>query len=116
MNDSFSLELSGELGLRGIEKLKSDIMAALEAHDAVALETSLVESADASAIQYHHAVNQAGAVGLHQTRRIDDIADHIASSACRQLDTATIGLQRTAVLHQCLSTCGQQTDWLSHGK
>jgi ABC-type transporter Mla MlaB component len=51
VNDSFSLELSGELGLRGIEKLKSDIMAALEAHDAVALETSLVESADASAIQ-----------------------------------------------------------------
>ncbi|MDP3317169.1 MAG: STAS domain-containing protein [Devosia sp.] len=51
MNDSFSLELSGELGLRDIEKLKSDIMAALEAHDAVALETSLVESADASAVQ-----------------------------------------------------------------
>ncbi len=51
VNESFSLELSGELGLRGIEKLKSDIMAALEANDSVALDTSLVESADASAIQ-----------------------------------------------------------------
>lgn len=51
MSKPHSLELSGELSLRGIEKLKSDILSALEAHDAVALDTSLVESADASAIQ-----------------------------------------------------------------
>jgi ABC-type transporter Mla MlaB component len=51
MSMPFSLELSGELGLRGIEKLRADLVAALEANDAVAIGTSAVESADASAIQ-----------------------------------------------------------------
>ena len=51
MSTPFSLELSGELGLRGIEKLKADIVAALEANDVVSIDTSAVESADASAIQ-----------------------------------------------------------------
>ncbi len=51
MSMPFSLELSGELGLRGIEKLRADIVAALEANATVAIDTSAVESADASAIQ-----------------------------------------------------------------
>ncbi len=51
MSMPFSLELSGELGLRGIEKLKADIIAALEAHEAVVIDTSRVDGADASAIQ-----------------------------------------------------------------
>jgi anti-anti-sigma regulatory factor len=47
----FSLALSGELGLRGIEALKAEIVAALAAHEAILIDTAAVEAADASAIQ-----------------------------------------------------------------
>jgi len=51
MTTPFSLELSGELGLRGIEALKAEIVAALAGNAAVAIETAAVEGVDASAIQ-----------------------------------------------------------------
>ena len=51
MTMPFSLKLSGELGLRGIETLRGEIAAALSDHEAVAIDASAVESADASAIQ-----------------------------------------------------------------
>lgn len=51
MTQPFSLKLSGELGLRGIDALKAQIAEALASHDAVAIDTTEVESADASAIQ-----------------------------------------------------------------
>lgn len=51
MTTPFSLTLSGELGLRGITALKAQIAAALADHDAVAIDTDAVESADTSAIQ-----------------------------------------------------------------
>ena len=51
MTHPFSLKLSGALGLRGIEALRGEITEALAEHEAVAIDTSAVESADASAIQ-----------------------------------------------------------------
>ena len=51
MTTPFSLTLSGELGLRGIDALKAEIAAALSDHEAVAIDTDAVESADTSAIQ-----------------------------------------------------------------
>ena len=51
MSTPFSLRLSGDLGLRGIEALKADIAAALAGFDAVVIDATGVESADASAIQ-----------------------------------------------------------------
>lgn len=51
MTAPFSLKLSGELGLRGIEALKAEIVAALAAHPAVAIDATAVEGADTSAIQ-----------------------------------------------------------------
>lgn len=47
----YSLQLSGELGLRGIEALKADIAAALAGYDEVVVDAIGVESADASVIQ-----------------------------------------------------------------
>ncbi len=47
----FSLRLSGELSLRGIEALKAEVAAALAAHQAIAIDTAAVESADVPAIQ-----------------------------------------------------------------
>jgi ABC-type transporter Mla MlaB component len=51
MTTPFSLTLSGELGLRGIDALKAEIAAALSDHEAVAIDTAAVESAYTSAIQ-----------------------------------------------------------------
>jgi ABC-type transporter Mla MlaB component len=51
MTTPFSLTLSGELGLRGIEALKAEIAAALAGNDIVAIDTAGVEGADTSAIQ-----------------------------------------------------------------
>lgn len=51
MTTPFSLQLSGELGLRGIEALKAGIAAALAGYDAVVIDATAVESADTSAIQ-----------------------------------------------------------------
>jgi len=45
------LKLSGELGLRGIDTLKAQLVDALASHDAVSINTSAVEAADASAVQ-----------------------------------------------------------------
>jgi len=51
MTAPFSVKLSGELGLRGIEALKAEIVAALAGHDDVAIDATGVEGADTSAIQ-----------------------------------------------------------------
>ncbi len=51
MTTPFSLKLSGELGLRGIDALRREIAAALAEHEAVAIDTTAVEAADTSAIQ-----------------------------------------------------------------
>lgn len=51
MTTPFSLRLSGELGLRGIEALKAQLVAALAGNDAVAIDATAVEGADTSAIQ-----------------------------------------------------------------
>lgn len=51
MTEPFSLKLSGELSLRGIDTLKAQISAALASHDAVAIDTSAIEGVDASAVQ-----------------------------------------------------------------
>jgi ABC-type transporter Mla MlaB component len=51
MSSPFPLKLSGELGLRGIEALRVEIAAAIAGYDAIAIDTTAVESIDASAIQ-----------------------------------------------------------------
>jgi ABC-type transporter Mla MlaB component len=51
MTTPFSLRLSGELGLRGIEALRGEIAAALAEHEGVAIDATAVEAADTSAIQ-----------------------------------------------------------------
>lgn len=51
MTTPFSVLLSGELGLRGIEALKAEITAALAGYDEVVIDATAVESADTSAIQ-----------------------------------------------------------------
>ena len=51
MTTPFSLKLSGELGLRGIEALRGEIAAALAEHEAVTIDTAAVEGVDTSAIQ-----------------------------------------------------------------
>lgn len=51
MTTPFSVLLSGELGLRGIEALKAEITAALAGYDEVVIDATTVESADTSAIQ-----------------------------------------------------------------
>jgi anti-anti-sigma regulatory factor len=51
MTTPFSVKLSGALGLRGIGALRDEIAEALAAHEAVAIDSTAVESADTSAIQ-----------------------------------------------------------------
>lgn len=51
MTTPFSVLLSGELGLRGIEALGAELTAALAGHDEVVIDATTVESADTSTIQ-----------------------------------------------------------------
>jgi len=84
LTQPYSLKLSGELGLRGIEALKAQIAEALSSHDAVAIDTSAVEGVDASAIQL--------LLSAQKTANADGKAMSLSASAAMPLGRTLVAL------------------------